>query len=201
MTGEAFVNLIYTWLNQRWISFIVWRDALLNFINLWLTDIFSFEWRYWSFMYHDETITIDPAETATTIQHNLTYPIIRVQNIFDVKNQISQFERKNVNINLQEKEIFYRPLNTDIYLYNNTDWYKIAYIHTFIFLTDLAEQLPLPNIFLWALYDLVMAYILPIYWQAGEQKEVSAYQRWMSKLKELAKFDANPIEKVKTNIV
>jgi len=207
MIVKDFINTVYSWLTQRGATLFVSEDAMVNFTNYALNDIYSYEWRYWSFMYQSaEQIVIPTWLTDTNYTHTTSVPMVRVVNIYDKKLNYSlstkQLDIKQVNLNIEESwQCFFLPFKKIITVYNNDcEWYQLDYIWWFNIISDINATLPIPDSFVHALYDLTMAYILPVYAQYGENRESNVYQRWMAKLKDLAKADSLEITKVTSNI-
>lgn len=206
MTLQEFINTIYAWLTQRGATLFVSEDALLNFTNYALNDIYSYEWRYWSFMYQQsEQIVIPEWTTDKFYTITLPVPLVRVLNVYDKKLTYSlsakQLHLKQVDLNIEESwDCFFLPMKKTFKIYNNIEWYQLDYIWWFNRITDTSTELPIPDSFVHALYDLTMAYILPVYAQYGENRETNIYQRWLTKLKELAKSDSLEILQVSSNI-
>lgn len=204
MQVQSFIETIYHWLTQRGATMFVSKESIMNFINFWLNDIYSFEWRGWSFMYKDnEDIVIPWTHTDTSYLHTTSFPIYRIINIYDNKIQslieTSKFKQTKLNIT-SDWEIFYLPFTTALNIYNNIDWYKLAYLWWFIPVNANEDYLPIPDAFVHALYDFVMSYILPVYAQYWEQRENVSYQKWMAKLNELKKADDIQFSKITYNI-
>lgn len=181
----------------------------MQFINFGLNDIYSFEWRGWSFMYKaNETITIPDTTTTTFYEYTTRFPIYRLLNIYDL--QYTQFlastKMKQTNLLINTSgDIFFLPFTTMISLFNNNTTskiggYTLAYLGWFTPIVTDSEDLPIPDAFVHALYDFVMSYILPVYAQAGEQRENVEYQRAIAKLRELTKADDIQFNKVTFNI-
>ncbi len=209
MKVGAFIEVLYHWLTQRWATMFVSKESIMNFINFGLNDIYSFEGRGWSFMYKpNETITIPGATATTYYEHTTASPIYRLINIYDL--QYSQFlastKMKQTNLLINTSgDIFFLPFTTMISLFNNqtttsTGGYTLAYLGWFTPVTLDTDTLPIPDSFVHALYDFVMAYILPVYAQAGEQRENVEYQRAIAKLRELTKADDIQFNKITFNI-
>ena len=179
------------------------KESIMMFINFGLNDIYSFEGRGWSFMYREnETITIPTSEDKSYV-HTTTYPLYRLVSIYD--NHYKQFlahkDMKQTNLKIDsEGMLYYLPFTTAFTIFNNTEGYELAYLGWFNDITADSEQLPIPNAFAHALYDFVMAYILPVYAQAGENRENVSYQRGVAKLTELKKADDIQFNKISFNI-
>lgn len=175
----------------------------MTFINFGLNDIYSFEGRGWSFMYQsNETITIPTTEAKNYI-HTSTYPLYRLVAIYDNYRkeflEATKFKQTSLQINTYG-DVFFLPFTTAINLFNNTDGYEVSYLSWFNPVSKDSDFLPIPDSFTHALYDFVMAYILPVYAQAGEQRENVSYQRGIAKLNELKKADDIQFTKITFNI-
>lgn len=150
----------------------------------------------------NETITI-PTTTDTFYLHTTDYPLYRLVNLYD--NHYNQFletsKMKQTNLKIDsEGSLFFLPFTTALTVYNNTDGYNLAYLGWFNQITTDTQILPIPDAFTHALYDFVMSYILPVYAQAGENRENVSYQRGIAKLTELKKADDIQFNKISFNI-
>lgn len=204
MIVKAFIDTIYHWLTQRWATMFVSKESILSFINYWLNDIYSFEGRWWSFMYRDDTDIVIPDWTAVPYYtYSTQYPLYKVAMIFDNKYNrfIERAKFKQIKQAVKEEnEIFFLPFRTDITLYNNVSWYVMSRLSWFNPIVSDTEFLPIPDSFNHALFDFVMAYILPVYAQYWEQRENVMYQRGMNKLNELKKADDVQFSQISFNI-
>ena len=138
---------------------------------------------------------------------DVPYPLLRVLYIEDLSNWTNfyqttverrsllnqQFECLNIEPTdkIDPSYYYFKQHTKRIYLRNNNNKYRIHYIHYFDKLdyTDTVE-LPIPDVFCWALYSLVMWYIYPSYWQQGENKEANAWAKGRQQLTDLAKMDS-----------
>ena len=114
----------------------------------------------------------------------------------------TQYESLNIEPTDEIDPWFYyfKPHTYRIYLRNNNNTYRIHYIHYFDRIEyDDTVEIPIPEIFLWALYSLVMWYVYPNYWQQWENKEANAWAKWRQQLVDLAKTDAFQLSWVSWN--
>ena len=203
-------NSIYRWTNQKLPSYLLWTNAVVNCVNYGLSDIYTYEGKFRTFMY-DEIVfdtTTNFTDDDKLVYIDVPYPLLRVAYIEDLSWQVDTFETKNIkpstlsaNTLLMDGEIYYKQHTKRIRLKNNRNKYIIHYIHHFDYVTysDTA-QLPVPDIFLGALYQLTMGYIYPSYWQQWENKENNAWQKWRQSLTDLAKTDSMQLTWIQYNI-
>lgn len=151
--------------------------------------------------------TVDFTDADEVVYIDVPYPLLRVMYIEDLSlgtvAYTTALERTSylnqnfecLNIKPTDKidpwHIYYKQHTKRIYLRNNSNTYRIHYLHYF----DRVEyaddtEIPVPDIFLWALYSLVMWYIYPNYGQQGENKEANAWSKGRQQLVDLAKTDA-----------
>lgn len=78
--------------------------------------------------------------------------------------------------------------------------YTYSYCRGLKFLTDLDQEIPIPEIFLPALHQLTVSYCSVPYGQYSDGKEVNFYQSGLQKLANLAKGESQQIVRVTTNI-
>lgn len=138
------------------------------------------------------------------------HPILRVHYVEDLTAATSGYQIYNNNNTMQAAKIdkfevlnvkpvdridpgfiYFKPHEKRIYLKNNKNKYRIHYLHYFDNLEYTDETLiPIPNVFLWALYSLVMWYIYPNYGQMGDNEEQNAFNKAKDQLQNLAKTDS-----------
>lgn len=193
-------TLCYRTLNQRWPSALVWDDSMLWYINMALNDIYTFEWRSWTFQKHKQVILpADMPDSTSTV--TLLYPIVKIMYVKDLTNRIQKFDILYLDEELEQWQVAFDMHEKAIRVYKNDSWYNIHYVWAFNKLTSLDEVIPLPDTFIAPLYNLVMSYALNTYWQYWDNKLVTAYQAAQQQLKNLSQYDWFQITKVKSNIV
>lgn len=218
MQARNFISsYVYPVLTQRWASLMYSEQALLDFINLALNDIYSFEWKTWSFMYTMEENIYKPwtptnesypkstnvmAGTSETHTVITDYPIIRIQYFQDTRTLSTNTELKNTPINWTDGEYFFIPHTNNLTVYDNnsTEWYKFWYVHSFNRLISLDQEIPLPDLFFSALMLITMWYVYPWYGQFWEGKDVQVDQKWYMRLKDLAKVDSFQVQYLTSSI-
>ena len=195
--------------NQRLPSSLLWVEWLTNYVNFALSDVYTYEGKFWTWMY--DKIELDCVTTFVNgeevVYIDVPYPLLRVLYIEDLSNGSSAYtaalERTSLlnqnfeclNIEPTDKidynHIYYKQHNKRIYLRHNNNKYRIHYVHYFDRLTysDTVE-IPIPELFLNALYNVVMSYIYPNYGQQGENKEANARTIGRQQLADLAKTDS-----------
>lgn len=202
-------TMCYRTLNQRWPSALVWDDSMIWYINMALHDIYTYEWRAWTFTKKKIVITesmFNELWWTLTSKITLEAPIIRILFLKDTSDRLSKFTIKYVDEPLLPWEISYDMYSKVVSIYNNNYWwsnwwYTLHYISSFDKLTNLDDIIPLPDAFIWSLYNLVMAYALNTYWQYWDNKTVTTYQAAQNQLKNLSQYDSFQITKVQSNIV
>ena len=201
-------NSVYTGINQKLPSYLMGQAGVLNAINFALNDILSYEGKYRTFMYDNllvDTTIINPEGDETTIEFDVDYPLIRVIRIDDLSaNPTERFENINtepfdVENNLEIWQFWFKPHTNTIKIYNNKAKYRIHYLHYFDLLT-MDDEIPLPTLFLWALYDIALTYIYPTYGQLWDSKQTNVYNISRQQLKDLATSDSFQLHGVEGNI-
>lgn len=197
--------------NQRLPTTLLGTTGITNFVNFALNDIYTFEGKFWTFMYDsiEFDTTINFTQTDDVVYIDVPYPILRIQYIEDISSGTSWYQTFNgssviqwgqetfecLNIKPTSKidrgMVYFKPHTKRIYLKNNSGKYIIHYLHYFDDLVyDDTTEIPIPNAFLWALYSLVMWYIYPNYWQMGDNEEQNAWNKSKDQLQNLAKTDS-----------
>lgn len=208
---------VLRWTNQRLPSNLLWTQWLSNYVNFALNDIYSFEWKFWTFMKDKAVLDCRTFPESTELCYvDVPYPLLRVMYIEDNSNETSMYrtavERQSylvtqydsLNIEPTDKidpwHYYYKQHTKRIYLRNNKNTYTIHYLHYYDRLeySDTAE-IPIPEIFLWALYSLTMWYIYPNYWQQGENKEANSWAKGRQQLTDLAKTDSMQLSWISWN--
>lgn len=146
--------------------------------------------------------------TTNLVEVTLPYPILRVVRIKDLWNkQIDKFFNINVEPfetlsdwleDIKDNEFYFKPHTKKIKLRNNWVWYYLHYIHYFDQVTY-EWTLPVPSLFEWALFNLVLWYVYPNYWQMWENKEANAFQKSRQQLTDLAKTDSLQLSGIEGN--
>ena len=195
---DFILNATLRWTNQRLPSLLSWTTGITSYVNFALNDIYTFEWRYRTFM-HDKIeldCTTDFPDWEEVVYIDVPYPLLRVMYIEDLSNTTESFDCLNIEPTdkINYGDIYYKQHTKRIYLRNNKNRYIIHYIHYFDMVQYADDtEIPIPDLFLWALYELVMWYIYPNYWQQGENKEANAFNKWRQALVDLAKTDSMQI--------
>lgn len=201
-------NSVYTWINQKLPSYLLWTAGALNAVNFALNDVLSYEGKYWTFMYDSILVdmnTINPEQDEVTIEFDVDYPLIRVLRIDDLSTTpIERYENVNIEPFNGEKDLeiwqfWFKPHTKTIKIYNNKSKYRIHYLHYFDLLT-IDDEIPLPTLFLWALYDITLTYIYPTYWQLWDWKQTNVYNISRQQLKDLAASDSFQLVWIEGNI-
>ena len=203
---DFILNVVLRWTNQRLPSLLAWITWVTSYINFALNDVYTFEGRYWSFM-HDkielDCVTAFPWNEEV-VYIDVPYPLLRVMYIEDLSNTTETFDCLNImpTDKIDYGNIYYKQHTKRIYLRNNHNKYIIHYIHYFDMISYADDtEIPIPELFLGALYELTMWYIYPNYGQQGENKEANAFNKWRQALVDLAKTDSMQINWISwTNI-
>lgn len=209
---------VLRWTNQRLPSWLLGTTGITNYINYALNDIYTFEGRYWTFMY--DVVELDCTTSFTSADEvvyvDVPYPLLRVMYIEDLSQGTSIYntsvERTTKLANqfdallikpddkIDPNHFYFKQHTKRIYLRNNNNTYRIHYLHYFDRLEyNDTTEIPVPEIFLWALYELTMGYIYPNYWQQWENKEANAFNKGRQQLVDLAKTDSMQLSGVLWN--
>lgn len=207
LVSEFITDAIYRWINQKLPSYLMGPSGITKAINFALNDIFSYEGKYWTFMYTSEEVdtTLLTDTGDVTLEATLTYPIQRIVRIDDMSSTaLDKFENVNTEPfdgvrDLEINEFRYHPHTTRLKIYNNKSKYKIHYIHYFP-VVGYDDVIPLPDLFLGVLYNLTLSYIYPQYWQIGDNRETNVYNKARQQLTDLAKTDSLQLYWVEGNI-
>lgn len=194
-------NSVYIGSNQKLQTLLISRSATINATNFALNDIYTYEWKEWTFMYHKKEITWEPTEDKT-ISVELDLPIKKLFILEDLnlyekldrriekEYKIRKVEPTPGKSDLKLDEVYFKPGERKIYLPNNDNkWYILHYV-TFFNPIDWEDNIPVPEHFLGCLYDIVMTYLYPINWQYWENKDANCYNKAQDQLVNLAKTDA-----------
>lgn len=215
-------NSIYRWTNQKLQTVLMWRTAIVWAVNFALDDIYTYEWKEWTFMY-DKTI-IKPGDewwddSKLTLSIEMDKPIkkIFIVEALDKDGKVDLLSKKSIppmpgpewkikmieptpwTEELKEDELYFKPWTKTLYLPNNHKWYVIHWI-SFFNPVDWDDEIPLPEHFLAALYNITMTYLYPINGQYWDNKDANSYNKAMTQLVNLAKTDMFQINSVKGNI-
>ena len=218
-------NSLYRGTNQKLQTVLLWDTAVVNAINFALSDIYTYEGKEWTFMYDKKTLTWD-STTDKNIVLTLDSPIKKVflvhdkndnrypatlyntnttmkQNMpstYDDRFQIIHTEPTEGIENLNSHQLYFKPWSKSITIANNNNqWYVLHYVHGFDFV-GIEDTLPIPDMFLWALYNIVMTYLYPINWQYGDNKDANSYNKAKDQLVNLAKSDSFQNQQIIWNV-
>jgi len=202
---------IYIGSNQKLQTLLITRAATVNATNFALNDIYTYEWKEWTFMYHKKEITWEPTD-AKTIAIELDLPIKKLFILEDLEAyealnrptdkeyRIRKTEPTPGKSDLKKDEVYFKPGEKKIYLPNNNNKGYILHYVTFFNPIDWEDSIPVPEHFLGCLYDLTMTYLYPINGQYWENKDANSYNRAQDQLVNLAKTDAFQLWVVVWNI-
>lgn len=194
------------WVNQRLPSALVWAQWLINYLNLALNDIYTFEGRYWPFMYKSERVHWSKtwAKNGRFYTVETEHPIIKVSYVKDLDKEDEEYYREYPKqweasglAWLKEKQVAYEQYGNTIQLPANEKGYIVSYIAAHKEITNEDDEIDLPHVFHSALYLCALSYLYPIQWQYGENKEVNCYQRARQALTDLAKSSMMPLGFIK----
>lgn len=218
-------NAIYRGTNQKLQTVLMWRTAIVQAVNFALDDIYTYEWKEWTFMYNKTIIRPDEYgswdKNANTEIITLDKPIKKIFIIEPLDNKsekvdtlskpsippfpgpewkIKLIEPTPWTEELKEDELYFKPGTKQLYLPNNKNkWYVIHWI-SFFNPVDWESEIPMPEHFMGCLYNLTMTYLYPVNWQYWDNKDANSYQKSMTQLVNLAKTDMFQINSVKGNI-
>lgn len=199
-------NAIYRWTNQKLQTVLAGRTAIVSAVNFALDDIYTYEWKEWTFMYNKNILEWEPTDDKTIVI-TLDKPI---KKMFILKSLNEQHPIKEYKINvieptvgvddLKENEIYFKPWTKQLYIPNNDNkWYVLHWV-SFFNTVDWDSEIPLPDHFMWLLYNMTMCYLYPITWQYWDNKETNTYNVAQTQLVNLAKTDAFQLNSVIWNI-
>lgn len=212
-------NSLYRGINQKLPSALLWDPAVVNAINFACNDIYARQGKSRTFMYsHEEIDWVPWAITWTTpTSKTFTYPIVRIAYIEDKDLQTlnvnypiqyysdktkvtDKFRLLNIDTDyMQKREFFFQSYQKDFKIYPNSSGYRVHYVHGFNRLTK-EDAIPLPDCFLWALYNLTLSYLFPQDWQYWDGKENSAYAKAKDQLNSLASMDWQQLNSIIWNV-
>lgn len=215
-------NAIYRGTNQKMQTVLLGRTAIVQAINFALNDIYTYEWKEWTFMYNKTVIDLSDKEKYPeeykTIKIDLDMPIKKVFKMRLLKDwnidihqphtppypwpewKISCIEPTIWVEDLMPDELYFKPWTKEIYIPNNKNEGYILHWISFFNPVDWEDEIPLPEHFMWALYNLVLCYLYPINWQYGVDKESNNYNIAQTQLVNLAKTDAYQMNHIIWNI-
>ena len=150
-------------------------------------------------MYWKQELTIDQSETNDQLTFTLDYPIIRAFAIIDRSVDELPFNITNIDKKLDDWYIFYTPHEKIVKMKNNNSWIDLYYIHTFNQITS-TDSIPLPDLFLWALFNKVASYCYPWYWQYWDWKDTVSMSKYVEQIESFRMIDALQWTWVETNI-
>lgn len=210
---DLVTNSIYRWMNQKLQTVLMWKTAIVEAINFALNDIYTYEWKERTFMYHKKEINREETKDKTILVE-LELPIKKVFRLHSLnphtipnipwhnpeEYQIIQSEPTIDVEDLKEYELYFKPGTKWIYLPNNKNtWYILHYV-SFFNKVDWEDEIPVPEHFLWALYNLTMTYLYPIDWEYWDNKDANCYNKAQTQLVNLAKTDSFQTQWVRWNI-
>lgn len=217
-------NSIYRWTNQKLQTVLCGRTAIVSAINFSLSDIYTYEGKEWTFMYNKTIVKPDSNDWNSKNQTqiiNLDKPIKKIFIVEDLddksekvdlmmKPAIPPFPGPEWNIKLIEptpgveelapREIYFKPWTKQLYLPNNKNRGYVIHWISFYNPVEWDDEIPLPEHFLWALYNITMTYLYPINGQYWDNKDANSYQKAQAQLVNLAKTDMFQINSVRGNI-
>ena len=218
-------NSIYRWTNQKLQTVLCGRTSIVAAINFSLSDIYTYEGKEWTFMYN-KTI-VRPGETeewnekADTQVLTLDKPIKKIFTIEDLDSKSEKVDNAmkpaippfpgpewkiqliepTVGVeDLKDRELYFKPGTKQLYLPNNKNRGYVIHWISFFNPVEWDDEIPLPEHFLWTLYNIVMTYLYPINGQYWDNKDANSYQKAQAQLVNLAKTDMFQINSVRGNI-
>ena len=211
---DLVTNSIYRWTNQKLQTVLLWKTAIIEAVNFALNDIYTYEGKEWTFMYKKEELNWDETNDKTIFK-TLQYPIKKLFRIYskdrnykpntpwhwDTEEYKIVFAEPTVWIeDLHPFELYFKPWTYWLYVPNNKNsWYIVHYV-SFFNKIDWEDEIPLPDHFLWTLYNLTMTYLYPIDWEYWDNKDANCYNKAQTQLVNLAKTDAFQMQWVIWNI-
>ena len=218
-------NSIYRWTNQKLQTVLCGRTSIVAAINFSLSDIYTYEGKEWTFMYN-KTI-VRPGETeewnekADTQVLTLDKPIKKIFTIEDLDSKSEKVDNAmkpaippfpgpewkiqliepTVGVeDLKDRELYFKPGTKQLYLPNNKNRGYVIHWISFFNPVEWDDEIPLPEHFLWTLYNITMTYLYPINGQYWDNKDANSYQKAQAQLVNLAKTDMFQINSVRGNI-
>lgn len=199
MIARDFLSIVYKWVDQRMASKLIWDSTMLAYMNFALSDIYSYQWKHWTFMFWKQELAIDETMVLDQLEFTLDHPMMRLYHIEDLTGDHGEFTLTNLDYELEWGQIFFRPHQNTLKIKNNNTWYILHYIHSFATVT-LEDEVPLPDIFLWPLYNRMLTYIYPEYWQYWDWKDSNSSQKYNEQMQHFSMMDSLQITWVISNI-
>ena len=207
-------NNIYRGTNQKLQTVLLWRTAIVGAINFSLSDIYTYEWKEWTFMYNKTKLEWEPTDDKT-VCIELPKPIKKVFILHTLNDR--QHERPIPPLpgpqyfiqcieptvwidDLKPDQIYFKPGDNKIWVPNNDNCWYILHWVSFYNPVDWEDEIPLPEHFLACLYNIVMTYLYPINGQYWDNKDANSYNKSQTQLVNLAKTDAFQLNTVIWNI-
>lgn len=203
-TVEDVLKQLYCGLTQRGITLMVSKEQLIGFINYAINEIYSFEGRNWSFALRTD-ITITPpvgTEEGAVFSVDLNESISKIVAIIDPDNVTTTYNLVRTPSMIVDHYLFYyERFGSKIYMKNqNGKSYKVTYFRHAPSVSSETDVIQLPVSFMPPLYDITLSYVVPLYGQYGDGKELNLYTRGQNKLATLAKSDVVPSSTLVSNI-
>lgn len=218
-------NSIYRWTNQKLQTVLCWRTSIVASINFALSDIYTYEGKEWTFMYNKTIVkpgeTEDWKDKADTQVLTLDKPIKKIFTIEDLDSKSEKVDNAmkpaippfpgpewkiqliepTVGVeDLKDRELYFKPGTKQLYLPNNKNRGYVIHWISFFNPVEWDDEIPLPEHFLWTLYNITMTYLYPINGQYWDNKDANSYQKAQAQLVNLAKTDMFQINSVRGNI-
>lgn len=218
-------NSIYRWTNQKLQTVLCWRTSIVAAINFSLSDIYTYEGKEWTFMYNKTIVKPGEVEEwnvkADTQVLTLDKPIKKIFTIEDLDSKSEKVDNAmkpaippfpgpewkiqliepTVGVeDLKDRELYFKPGTKQLYLPNNKNRGYVIHWISFFNPVEWDDEIPLPEHFLWTLYNIVMTYLYPINGQYWDNKDANSYQKAQAQLVNLAKTDMFQINSVRGNI-
>ena len=218
-------NSIYRWTNQKLQTVLCGRTSIVAAINFSLSDIYTYEGKEWTFMYNKTIVkpgdTEDWNEKADTQVLTLDKPIKKIFTIEDLDSKSEKVDNAmkpaippfpgpewkiqliepTVGVeDLKDRELYFKPGTKQLYLPNNKNRGYVIHWISFFNPVEWDDEIPLPEHFLWTLYNITMTYLYPINGQYWDNKDANSYQKAQAQLVNLAKTDMFQINSVRGNI-
>lgn len=218
-------NSIYRWTNQKLQTVLCGRTSIVAAINFSLSDIYTYEGKEWTFMYNKTIVKPGEVEEwnekADTQVLTLDKPIKKIFTIEDLDSKSEKVDNAmkpaippfpgpewkiqliepTVGVeDLKDRELYFKPGTKQLYLPNNKNRGYVIHWISFFNPVEWDDEIPLPEHFLWTLYNIVMTYLYPINGQYWDNKDANSYQKAQAQLVNLAKTDMFQINSVRGNI-
>ena len=217
-------NSIYRWTNQKLQTVLCWRTSIVASINFALSDIYTYEGKEWTFMYNKTIITPESDDWNDKNQTQVITLDKPIKKIFIVEDLDSKSEKVDDTMkpaippfpgperkiqlieptvgveDLKDRELYFKPGTKQLYLPNNKNRGYVIHWISFYNPVDWDDEIPLPEHFLWTLYNITMTYLYPINGQYWDNKDANSYQKAQAQLVNLAKTDMFQINSVRGNI-